>query len=431
MAIRTSDNGTYLTRTSGLLDPNSLYTRCFWIYISVDSNGFTHFHRIGAIDSVGSGDWHSSDHIGTNGDGTTLRLGSVILSTGTWATGTNLAVNTWHHIAVVRRSATLLEAYLNGVLDITNARDITGRIAAVREVVGVANVLEHNGRTAAYKAWSAALSADEIKNEMRTYVPLRMANIHSWSPLLAGSSERLRDYGGGLNWTENGAITDEDNPPITWGGRSLFPQFVAGGGGAISGSTAGVATVAGTLVGRGALSGSTAGAATTAGVLRGRAVISASVAGTSTVTGTLRARGVLTGTIAGLSTTAATIRATGSLSGSAAGVASVTGTLTPPVGALSGTIAGTCTVTGTLQARGALSGTVAGTSTVTGTLTARGSLSGLITGTCTVTGTLTPPFTPGGEDTIDGQPSVSINNAYGAVTLYHRGDRRFFIIGTV
>ena len=80
------------------------------------------------------------------------------------------------------------------------------------------------------KAWSVELTAAEIQQEMYTVRPRRLLNLYSWTPLLPGSAERLRDYGGlAYDWTAGGTLADEDGPPISWGGPSAASQYVVSG----------------------------------------------------------------------------------------------------------------------------------------------------------------------------------------------------------
>lgn len=110
-------------------------------------------------------------------------------------------------------------------------------------------------------------------------------------------------------------------------------------------------------------------------------------AGAATVSGTLAGSGALAGTSAGVASQTATLAGAGALVGTSAGVATVTGTLSGP-GAMTATSAGAATVTGTLTGTGAMAATSAGTSTASGTLTATGALAGAAAGTSTATGTL-------------------------------------------
>lgn len=83
----------------------------------------------------------------------------------------------------------------------------------------LAGVFEiYNGRHSNFKAWSTNLSQAEVQQEMRSYTPVRTANLYSWTPFVdASTGSDFLDYSGnGRNWTETGTVTFEDNPPISW-----------------------------------------------------------------------------------------------------------------------------------------------------------------------------------------------------------------------
>lgn len=182
--------------------------------------------------------------------------------------------------------------------------------------------------------------------------------------------------------------------PSPIAGTSAGVATVSGtlvGIGVLAGTSAGVATVTGTLgeAASGAISGSSAGVATVTGTLKGRGALRATSDGVATVAGTLKATGALRGTSAGVATAAGILLATGVLSGASAGVATTSGVLKGR-GVLAGTSAGVATVTGTLGEHqpGAIAGSSAGVATVTGTLRGTGVLTGTSAGVATVTGTI-------------------------------------------
>lgn len=83
---------------------------------------------------------------------------------------------------------------------------------------------DFKGRIAAVKVWDAALSTAEVAQERWTIVPKRMANINLWSPLFLTGKDLS---GNGRDWTENGALTWEDGPPIGWGATPQIPGVPA------------------------------------------------------------------------------------------------------------------------------------------------------------------------------------------------------------
>lgn len=137
-------------------------------------------------------------------------------------TGTTIPSDgAWYHLAMVRASASSLLLYVNGAQEANNTTSVSGRTASTRMEVGAYSTSDYNpmnGRVAAIKIYTTNLSASEIQNEMRTYVPQRTANLHIWTPAVentAGNADN--DYSGnGNNWTAGGTLTLEDGPPIVW-----------------------------------------------------------------------------------------------------------------------------------------------------------------------------------------------------------------------
>ncbi len=216
MATRFDTDGDGLDRTTSLLDYNNPYSFMGWFYLVTDRNNFTTFMVV--HQSTGS-----YDHLGTDGSGTLLRLDDI----GSAANGTDLALTTWYHLAMVRESATSLKAYLNGVVDLTLTNNAGSRGGVVHnEISTFTGLTRHaSARVQAIKMYDAALTQAEVQQEMRSILPRRLANINAWYPCFPGSTERLKDYSGnGRNWTEVGTLSDEDPGPLGWGSPvSIYP----------------------------------------------------------------------------------------------------------------------------------------------------------------------------------------------------------------
>ena len=99
--------------------------------------------------------------------------------------GTAVSLSTWHHVALVfNDTANTLQAYLNGVLNATRS-SITGTTTWGYECIGNltsggGNML--SGRFAAYKTWTAALTVDEVRQEMRSFLPRAAGQSASLHP---------------------------------------------------------------------------------------------------------------------------------------------------------------------------------------------------------------------------------------------------------
>lgn len=217
MPIRFDAAADRIVRASSPIDYNAAYTWMGWVYftslsgapvIFVPSDSFYSNNADEIYISVGSGNKLTSF----------IGAGAAF----DFAFGTVVSTATWYHIAGVRESATSYKIYLNGVLDTTNTFDITGRTACARMESGAWSTGNNDpldGRIAYVKMWNAALTAAEVAQEVHTIRPHRAPWL--WTPLFPGSGERVRDYSGnGRDWTEGGTLTDEDPPPVSWGGRS-------------------------------------------------------------------------------------------------------------------------------------------------------------------------------------------------------------------
>jgi hypothetical protein len=203
-ATRFDASGDYLFRTTGLLDYNSPYTMMQWWHQLTDDNATATFMQI----STSSGSDKDQFIIGSSG----TVLGLQIVGTGAGANvGSTFAPPVTMHLTMVRESATSLKGYLNGVLDMTNTGDTTGRGAAGFQRLSTTSTAWPNARVWAPMEWSVALTQDEIRRQMHSLIPrVRLDKLHAWHPGLPFTVSRTKDYSGnGRNWTENGTLTTE------------------------------------------------------------------------------------------------------------------------------------------------------------------------------------------------------------------------------
>ena len=171
MAVRFDASADKVSRTTNL-PPITSFTMMCWVAVKVDRNAYSCFLHAGALSD-------DKYFMGTDNSGLTLNLFS-----GDDNTGTALVLNTWYHIAmtVSGTGAGAFLGYLNGALNIT----------APGAVITIANIaVGQDGQgewsSAAYaalKVYSAVLTASEIQQEMRCMLPVRTANLNTWSPLL-------------------------------------------------------------------------------------------------------------------------------------------------------------------------------------------------------------------------------------------------------
>lgn len=209
MSVRFDASGDRLTRTATLPTMTS-FSLLAWALVSV-SAGFTGALAHG-LNADGSQNFYSVG-LGNSG-GLKLNTYPGDASVGYYGT-TVLATATWYHIALTCAGTGTNQflAYLNGVAEIT--RTATAVSTAGRLMVGDDQGGDpFNGRVAAVKIYSAVLTADEIKQEMRSYMPVRTANLNTWSPLLVSTD--VGNYANTGAWTVGGTLTTEDGPPIAW-----------------------------------------------------------------------------------------------------------------------------------------------------------------------------------------------------------------------
>ena len=198
MAIREDAASEYAAWTTNLPAWNAM-TIMGWVYISTNRGaGQQQFFQ--NDDGGGAGAYAFHDNL-------VLTLWTNAAST----TGTTLSTGTWYHVALVCDTANAY-IYLNGVQDVT--RGMTSFTPNAILCGGASQYL--NGRHAAVKIWSAALTIDQVKAEMQTIRPQRIANL--WGVFPLWNATDTRDLSGfGHTTTFGGSLTVEDGPPVGWG----------------------------------------------------------------------------------------------------------------------------------------------------------------------------------------------------------------------
>lgn len=229
-------SGRYLTRTvNGLnIASGQVYTAMGWFYAAWADGNWHNVFFFGPNSSI-----HDNVEVDTTGK----TIVSVDFSAG--VTGSTLTSNTWHHWAVVRSSDTDWSLYLDGVLDCTETVNISGRTnnasAWIGNWAGAGDDLI--GRIQDVKIWQAALTAEEIKREMKQSAPMRWTNLLHWAPMRDQTVSKAEEDRSGRDgsWTENGSgtvtIADGNSIPYRFGWpRAYVPpatgaQTISGVGG--------------------------------------------------------------------------------------------------------------------------------------------------------------------------------------------------------
>lgn len=218
MAIRFNGSGQYLSRTANLLDPTYNCTIIWWA-MPITDLGSLHCTMIGfpeleiSMRENGSPDtynlYHNVSHYGTTG----------------------ISYNTWTYLALVRNSFTDMKWYVNGSLEITLTDDVSsGDLPPTRIHIGAWNGTSQpwNGSIFNLLMWDTNLSIEEMERQRYQILPVRFENLVGWWPFFSGA-DRAKDFSGkGYDWTENGALTDESDPPISYGSAIWVVPFVEG-----------------------------------------------------------------------------------------------------------------------------------------------------------------------------------------------------------
>lgn len=233
MAVRMSLTTTQkLTRTATLPDATT-YSVCGWFYQISSTNGVWG-GQLFSFDSnlyldtlaIRNPDSPSGHTFFFFNDATVTAAGTTSLSTATW-----------YFFGIARDSTSIIVYLLNGTTW-TTEMTLTSPVAHTPDTVeiGADNATiggdtSIDGRYAYYKIWSGAkLTLTEFQQEALAIRPIRFANLFAFYPMFPGTGERGRDYSGnGANLTENGSLTDEDQPPVSYGAPNVinFSAFSA------------------------------------------------------------------------------------------------------------------------------------------------------------------------------------------------------------
>lgn len=171
--------------------------------------------------------------------------------------------------------------------------------------------------------------------------------------------------------------------------RRAYYGVVAGGSGALTGTSAATSSAAATLAGLGALAGGAAATSSAIGTISSSASLTGTAAATTSASGALIGTGALTGSATATSVAAGAISGIAALTGTSAASSATSATLSG-LGTLAGTTTASSTATGTISAAGsgAMSGTSAASSAAVGALAGTGVLTGTAATTASAAGAL-------------------------------------------
>lgn len=217
MAARFNNTGDLLNRTGSLIDYNSNYTICWWGKVSVDTNSLT---TMMSLNDNGTSDFDLAGH---NSDGTTTRLVVRVSTNITIQTGSNLTAGTLYHFAMRRTSTTSLQLLVDGVVDVTNTRNVGGRTAILDHHLGdqIGTGARFDGTMEAVREWSTNLSDAEIVTESNSSTVVRTSNLVNDVPLTSDAVALT-----GTNFTESGTITYEADRSYGGGPSTSIPVIM-------------------------------------------------------------------------------------------------------------------------------------------------------------------------------------------------------------
>jgi len=211
MGIGIDNTADYYLRTSSL--PSiSTFTVALWFRRTSDYG--THFlPLIYRNNGAGDTEWIA---LALNGASYAMYLENQSVSD----TGSATTLDQWYHAALVK-SGNDYSGYLDAVLDVNFTDSST--VTNTRLYVGgndFAGGWTPSVDMAAVKIWDGvALTAAEVANEMRSYVPIRLAGLYAFYPMFSIADDETDFSGNGHTWTVNGTPATVDGPPIPWRAR--------------------------------------------------------------------------------------------------------------------------------------------------------------------------------------------------------------------
>lgn len=235
MAVRngTSEWTDYLARATNVPAFNNPFTLSCWFRIVTNPGSYSWADLI-SIRSEPAGTFYHEEIGVYYIPGTGLQLYSRSNNNGTVAeilATTVLSTNTWYYTAFVRTSDTDRKVYLGSLSSVVaqdgSTVDPIGTIAVSSAHLGIAEARSGVVRIGNTKIWTAALTLAQLQNEQYIMRPASHVSLNAWLPFLNIGTTRGKDYAGNGDLTTSGTMTDEDNPPVSYGASSPIPRRVA------------------------------------------------------------------------------------------------------------------------------------------------------------------------------------------------------------
>lgn len=207
MAVVVDATGEEFTATNGL--PGNTYTFTGWVRPNAVGVAHQTMYWLWA-----SGDVFTGIQFRDQGDLQAIDGGShSFLGVGPLAA----SANTWYRVALVvsGANATFYRSAAGSALGSGSVTDFSPPASPSTWYIGDNPYDEHlNGRMAAIKVWSVALTQAEVESELAQYAPKRTTNLLRFHPFI--KTETV-DYSGQGNALSGGTgTTTDDGPPIPW-----------------------------------------------------------------------------------------------------------------------------------------------------------------------------------------------------------------------
>lgn len=224
MAVRFAAATDGLSRTSNVPSYDANYSFILLFYFGTRPGSGAYGNLVTISDGTNDADYYSV--YGNSASDTRIRSGTQ--SNGTFGaettTTTNLSPATWYVLGVRRTANNSRQINIGTMSSLlategTNTVNVNGRTAASRLDLGAYynNNDPFSGRIKAFRFWSIARTLAELQACQFGLRPVFYNSLNTWCPIFTGSGERGRDYSGnGYNLAEDGALTDEDDPPISY-----------------------------------------------------------------------------------------------------------------------------------------------------------------------------------------------------------------------
>lgn len=213
MSVRFDATDDGYSATTGL-PAGQVHTTTFWAYLSVDQDTespLMAFHG-GTTTDLGTG---------TTTSGTVFQVYDHTVKTP--AASTSLVVGQWSQVAIAQNgtATSLYTGDAGGALTLTSLTRAAPNPATQIRIGEDRYGGFINGRIAAFKQWTVALTLAEITAELAQFAPVRTANLLRYHPFHVAE---LTDYSGnGNTLTTIGAPTTEADPPIPEVVSMLYP----------------------------------------------------------------------------------------------------------------------------------------------------------------------------------------------------------------